>query len=254
MSKQATLQQRREARIAAERAAKSREQRGRRLRLLAAAAAAAAVLVTAAALISHSGGHKSASTAAQQHPAGLFAGLKETNGVIGSKSAPLTVTEYLDLQCPVCRQASTTTVPTLVNDYVKTGKIRLQARTLHFIGADSDRAAEVAAGAEKQGKLWPFIEAFYANQQQENSGYVTNAFLTKVAGQAGVDAKAAIGQANSNFATGRLRRADSEAAALKVTGTPTLVVQRGNGAPHVLNANPLDPASVASALNKELKG
>jgi protein-disulfide isomerase len=253
MSKQATLQHRREARIAAENASKRREDRGRRLKLLAAAAAAAVVLVAAAALISHNGGQKR-TAATPQHPAGLFAGLKETNGVIGDKNAPLTVTEYLDLQCPVCKQASTTTVPTLVNDYVRTGKIRLQARTLHFIGSDSDRAAEVAAGAEKQGKLWPFIEAFYANQQQENTGYVTDAFLTKVAGQAGVDAKTAIGQASSNFATGRLSRADSGAAALKVTGTPTLVVQRGNGAPHVLNANPLDPASVASALNKELKG
>jgi protein-disulfide isomerase len=253
MSKQASLERRREARLAREHAEHSRQERTRRLKLLAAAASAAAVLVVAGVLISHSGGKTSSPTVKTSTEPSLFAGLKEHDGVIGAQSAPLTVTEYLDLQCPICKQASKSTVPTLVNDYVRTGKIRLQARTLHFIGPDSDRAAEVAAGAERQGKLWPFVEAFYANQGQENSGYVTDAFLTKVANAAGVDAKAALGQASSNFATGRLQRADSAAAALKVTGTPTFVVQRGDGPAKVLKANPLDPASVASALDQELK-
>src|SRR4051795_5995193 len=100
MSKQATLQHRREARIAAERAEKGREQRLRRLKLLAAAAGAAAVLVVVGALVSsNGGGDKTAGTTATTHSSNLFAGLKETGGVIGKKSAPLTVTEYLDLQC-----------------------------------------------------------------------------------------------------------------------------------------------------------
>jgi protein-disulfide isomerase len=221
------------------------------VRRLAVAAGAAAVLVVAAILVSSASG-PSQKPAPPSQSSTLFAGLTERAGVVGVPKAPVTVTEYLDLQCPVCKQASTSTLPALVNDYVKTGKIRLQARTLHFIGPDSDRAAQVAAGAEKQGKLWPFIETFYANQGQENSGYVTDGFLTKVADAAGVDAKAALGQASSTFATRRLRRADQDAAALKVTGTPTFVVQRGNSPAKVLDANPLDPASVAAALNKEL--
>ena len=69
-----------------------------------------------------------------------------------------------------------------MRDYVRTGKVKLQARTLHFIGPDSVRAAKVAAGAERQGRLWPFLETFYADQGQENSGYVTDAFLRSVAG------------------------------------------------------------------------
>ena len=79
-----------------------------------------------------------------------------------------------------------------MRDYVRTGKVKLQARTLHFIGADSDRAAEVAAGAEQQGRLWPFLEAFYASQGEENSGYVTDGFLRAVARRPGVDATAAL--------------------------------------------------------------
>src|SRR4029450_11884418 len=116
--------------------------------------------------------------------------IPEQSGVLGHANAPVTVTEYLDLQCPICANASRTVLPGVVDDYVRTGKVKLEARTLHFIGEDSVRAARVAAGAEQQGKLWPFLEAFYAKQGTENSGYVTDDFLREVAAEAGVNADA----------------------------------------------------------------
>jgi protein-disulfide isomerase len=172
--------------------------------------------------------------------------------VLGDPKAPLTLTEYVDLQCPVCARESAVTLPTVVRDYVRTGKVRLEARTLHFIGPDSERAARVAAGAEQQGKLFRFLTVFYAQQGTENTGYVTDAFLRRVAAAAGVDAGPALAQANSAFATGRLARADVDATRLGVSGTPTLAVSRGGGQPHLLAADALDPQSVARALNAEL--
>ena len=108
--------------------------------------------------------------------------------MLGDPKAPLTVTEYVDLQCPVCARAATTTVPALIRDQVRAGKVKLAVRTLSFLGPDSVRAARVAAGAERQGRLWPFLEAFYARQGTENSGYVTDGFLRDVARAASVDA------------------------------------------------------------------
>jgi protein-disulfide isomerase len=172
--------------------------------------------------------------------------------VLGDPDAPLTVTEFVDLQCPVCAAASAQTLPTLVNDYVRTGKVKLEARTLSFLGPDSVRAARVAAAAERQGKLWPFLEAFYAGQGAENSGYVTDDYLRSVAAASGVDADAALAEADSRFAQRRLDRADADAARLGVDSTPTFTVARGDGAPHRLAADALDPASVAAALDQEL--
>ena len=100
----------------------------------------------------------------------LFAGIPEHDGVLGDPKAPVTVTEFLDLQCPICAEASKQTLPRLVNDYVRTGKVKLQLRTLHFLGPDSVRAARAAAGAQAQGRLWPFVEAFYAAQGQRELG------------------------------------------------------------------------------------
>jgi protein-disulfide isomerase len=152
----------------------------------------------------------------------------------------------------VCAEAAAATLPVLVRDYVRPGKVKLEARTMSFLGPDSVRAARVAAGAERQGRLWPFLDAFYARQGTENSGYVSDGFLREVAKSAGVEGDAALRQADSAPAVRRLSRADADAARVGVTGTPTLTVRRGDGPERILPANPLDPAAVTAALDAEL--
>ncbi len=228
MSKQAVLERRRAARIEAERAAAARETRTKRLWRLGAVAAAAVVLAVVAIAVSSSGGAKPAPPATTSS---LLAGIPENHGVLGDPKAPVTVTEYVDLQCPVCARASQSTIPAVIRDQVRAGKVKLAASArCSFLGEDSVRAARVAAGAERQGRLWAFLEAFYARQGTENSGYVTDGFLRDVAKAAGVDAGQAIGQADSAFASGRLQRADADAARMNVQGTPTLTVERGERA------------------------
>ena len=112
---------------------------------------------------------------------------------------------------PRVRRGGATTLPTLLRDDVRTGDVKLEARTLQFIGPDSVAAARAAAGAEAQGKLWPFLAAFYANQGQENSGYATDDFLRGVATSAGVDAGKALAHAQTDAAADRLNQANAEA-------------------------------------------
>jgi protein-disulfide isomerase len=247
MSKQAVIQRRRAARIEAERAVQAREARTKRLWRLGAAVAAAVVLAGVGIAVSSSGGTKPAPPASVSS---MLAGIPENHGVLGDPNAPLTVTEYVDLQCPICAKAAESTLPALIQDEVRSGKVKLQVRTLSFLGDDSVRAARVAAGAERQGKLWPFLEAFYARQGTENSGYVTDDFLREVSKAAGVDASQAIAQADSSFASGRLQRADQDAARMNVQGTPTLTVKRGNGPERTLTASPLDASAVQAEVNQ----
>ena len=222
----------REQRRAAERAAAVTESRRRRIRRLLGATGVAAVLVAVAVAVSASGG--SAKPVASSGAAKVVAGIQEKDGVLGDPNAPITLTEYLDPQCPICAEASKQTMPSVIEKYVRSGKVKLQARTLSFIGPDSVRAAKVAAGAKQQGKEWAFLETFYASQGTENSGYVTDAFLNDVAKAAGVDAKQALKYADSDAAQEPLDQADAEAAALKVDSTPSFTVTRGNGAETVV--------------------
>jgi len=230
-------EQRRAERQAREAAERARATRKRRLFQLGGALGLAAIVLIAAIAISSSGGSKSAAPSPD-----LLAGISEHNGVLGDPKAPVTVTEFVDLQCPICAKASQTVVPSVINDYVRPGDVKLQARTLSFIGPDSVRAARVAAGAEKQGRLWPFLETFYAKQGPENSGYVTDDFLRSVASASGVDASKALTFADGSTSQTPLARANAEAQKLGINGTPTFVVQRGNGKPQVVSADKLAAA------------
>jgi protein-disulfide isomerase len=254
LTKRQLREQRRAERVAAEQAeAAAAARRTRSWRLLA-ATGLAVVVVGVAGLVSSSGGGKSPAATPPAQAATLFDGIEEHNGVLGDPNAPLTLTEYVDLQCPICAAAARDTLPTLVRDYVRTGKVKLEARTLQFIGPDSVRAARVAAGAADQDRLWPFLEAFYSAQGQENSGYVTDGFLRSVAKAAGVDAAAALKAANGAGAQDRLNRANADAQALGIDSTPTFTIARGNGKPHVLASGAQDPQTLAAAIDKELAG
>jgi protein-disulfide isomerase len=223
----------REQRQAAERAAAAADSRHRRVRNLFVALGVAAVLVVAGIAISASGG-ANAKPVAKSSAAKLVAGIPEHDGVLGDPKAPVTVTEYLDLQCPICGEASKANLPDLINNYVRTGKVKLQARTLSFIGPDSVTAAKVAHGAEQQGKLWAFLETFYASQGEENSGYVTDSFLTQVADAAGVNAKQAIAFSKGQSAQSALDEADAAAQTLKIDSTPSFTVTKAGGKEQVV--------------------
>jgi protein-disulfide isomerase len=250
-TKRELREQRKAARLAAEQAAAAKDARRRRGWILAGAAGLAAVAVVLAVALTSSS-DKSPTTASVASASSLFDGSPEHNGVLGDPKAPVTVTEYLDLQCPICQEASQSTLPALVRDYVKAGKVKLQARTLHFIGPDSVKAAKVAAGAERQGRLWPFLETFYANQGEENSGYVTDAFLRQVSAASGVNASAALGQADSAFAEGRLSLANAEASKLGIDSTPTFTVARGDGPATVVGSGVLSEQTLGAAIDKAL--
>jgi protein-disulfide isomerase len=248
-TKRELREQRRAVRREAERAQAARDARRRRAWQLAAAAGLAAVAVAVAIAVSSSGGADAPPerAAGGAEAAALLNGIPERGGVLGDPNAPVTVTEYVDLQCPVCAAAAAQTLPTIIEDHVRTGEVKLEARTLQFIGPDSERAARVAAGAERQGRLWRFLEVFYANQGAENSGYATDGFLRRVAGAAGVDADAALAAADGDFATRRLERANADAQRLGIDSTPTFTVARGDGTPQVVDA-----ASVTAAIDREL--
>lgn len=70
------------------------------------------------------------------------------------------MTEFADLQCPFCREYALEALPTIVKDYVRTGKVRLVFQNLSCLGDDSVTAGKVAAAAAAQNHLWDFIDLF----------------------------------------------------------------------------------------------
>jgi protein-disulfide isomerase len=74
---------------------------------------------------------------------------------LGSATAPLTMVEFTDYQCPYCRRFQAEVWPKLKRHYIDTGKVRYIARDLplEFHSAAAP-AAEAAHCAGEQGKFW----------------------------------------------------------------------------------------------------
>ena len=84
----------------------------------------------------------------------------------GAPSAPVTVYEMADFQCPACRQFALAVLPSVERDYIKTGKvhwifINLPLTNIH---KNTIPAAEVAMCAARQGKFWPMHDLLYHHQ------------------------------------------------------------------------------------------
>ena len=93
----------------------------------------------------------------------------------------MTLVEYADLQCPYCAQWALDALPTLVEDYVKPGKLRIVFRGLAFIGPDSDKALRTAIAAGENDHLWDVVHGLYVHQGAENAGWVTDGLVTEIA-------------------------------------------------------------------------
>src|SRR5436190_23571992 len=82
----------------------------------------------------------------------------------------------------------------------------------------------------EQNRFWNYLQLFYLNQGGENSGYVTDSFLTDLAKAAGVPD---IGKWNTDRNASKwdttIGQGASQAQSFGFTGTPSIVVQGPNG-------------------------
>jgi len=221
------------ARAERDRAAEAAQARRRqRLWILGGALLLAVAVVVIVALASSSGGDDKKPVAkkgeiipGQVEANARFASIPQRGIVVGDPRAPLTLVEFADLQCPFCRDYSTGVMPALVDRYVRAGKLRMEFRNVSFIGNDSLRAAQMAAAAGLQGKLWQYVDLFYLNQGGENTGYVTDEFLTGI-GRAvrGLDVQRALADRNLPEIQRALTEAQTEWQLAGFTGTPAFLL------------------------------
>jgi len=107
--------------------------------------------------------------------------------VLGDPAAPVTVIEYADFQCPVCKRAETSIISRLEEDYILDGKVKIEFRMFPFLGQESWAAAQAAEAAREQGKFWEYHDALFNAQGRENSGAFRYDRLVELARQVGLD-------------------------------------------------------------------
>jgi protein-disulfide isomerase len=219
---------------------------------VAAAVVVAGVLIVGSLVLGGSSG--SSSSSADGTPVDI-AGIPQNGTVLGKPGAKVTLLQYEDLQCPVCKDYTDAAFGAIVDEYVKAGKVNVDFRGLSFLGDDSKKALRIALAAGKQNKLWDVVGLFYAEQGTENTGWVTDAKIDEILAQVpGLDAAKVKADAESAEITRQIAALDAEAAASQVSGTPTFFIRIGTAAPYVLAPQSLTPDAFRPALDDALGG
>jgi protein-disulfide isomerase len=183
-----------------------------------------------------------------------FKGIPQTGTTLGWASAPVTMTEYIDLQCPICQQFETEVFPDIVTQYIRTKKVKVVMKPWAFIGPDSFRAQKVALAAAKQNKVFNFAAVLYDNQGTENTGWATDQTLYTIAASVpGMKIDPLFAARNSSGVKSEAGQVAKDASQQNVSGTPTIFVQKAPGKPvEVPLQNGLDKATLVQYLNNAL--
>jgi protein-disulfide isomerase len=182
------------------------------------AVAAVAAVVGVAAFIAMSG------TASPTPAATIPPGVRQTSHVRGVETAPITIEEWADFQCPACGSFARTTEPQLIATYVARGQVKIVYRHMAFLGQESQWAAEASECADEQGKFWEFHDRLFASQAGENRGTFSKDNLKRIGDALSLGPSFAACVDSGRYAQ-RVRDETAVGQGKGVRATPTLFVQ-----------------------------
>ena len=236
-SRATSKEEARQRRIAEEQARAAAAQRVRRVQMLAGVVLLAVIVIGVAIAISSGNsaskgglqrGTKLAATEASV--SSLLAGIPQSGDTLGNPSAPVTMTYFGDLECPVC-QAFTLAggFGPLIQHEVRQGKVKIVYQATCTATCNShpqstftlQQVAALAAG--QQNKFWNYVELFYHQQGDETTAYVNEHFLDGLAAEAGLNIPAWKAARNSPALTQELTQQEQSDSNQAVNSTPTLI-------------------------------
>lgn len=147
----------------------------------------------------------------------------------GSRTAPVTVFEMSDFQCPFCRRFALETFPVLEREYIDTGKVRwvyinFPLTSLH---PNAVPAAEFALCAARSGRFWPAHDLLYETQSSWAKLDPVAPFLLGLADSIGVP-RDSIVPCLENPETRRMVEQEANSSARAgANSTPTFYIEGG---------------------------
>ena len=144
--------------------------------------------------------------------------------VLGSPDAPVTIVEFGDYQCSNCKKWYLETKPTIISDFIDTGKANLIFVDIAFLGKDSLPASAATYCAEEQGQYWDYHDLLYSNQLGVDSGWANSERLKAFAFDLGLDMDLFASCLDSGKYDKRVRFNIRVASSNGVDSTPTFII------------------------------
>jgi protein-disulfide isomerase len=186
----------------------------------------------------------------------MFKGVPQSGVVLGSPNAPATLTEFIDLQCPLCRQFETEQLPTLVKKYVRAGKLNIRMEPWSILSApDSPRGQAATLAASLQNKAFQFAEMLYVNQGTEDTGWLTQDMVGTAASSVdGMDPQRVLDDETSSRVKTSVSDVNNTAAAQNFSATPTLLLAHKGQKAHVVSVGVPNPTTLQSQIESAIQG
>lgn len=148
---------------------------------------------------------------------------------LGSASAPVTVYEMSDFQCPFCRRHTEQSFPAIQKEYIATGKVRwiFINMPLTSIHPNAVPAAEFAMCAARQGKFWPAHDILYRRQEVWAPLKNPGAFFMSLADSLRLQKPAMVSCLEKGETRAEVRSDADGAVKAGATSTPTFYIEGG---------------------------
>jgi protein-disulfide isomerase len=144
---------------------------------------------------------------------------------LGSDSAPVTIVEYSDFECPFCAAFATVQMPEIRAQLIATGKVRWRHRDFPLSSHKYSRTAALAAQcAGAQGKFWEMENQLFFRHQWAQSNDDPSATFRGFAKDLGLDLGRYDACMDTKRYAGRIEASLQEGLARGVTGTPTFFI------------------------------
>jgi protein-disulfide isomerase len=157
-------------------------------------------------------------------------GIPSSGNTIGKADATVEIIEYGDTSCPSCRAAAETSIPQVIDEFVRPGEVKMSFRPIAFINRSSERGALGAEAAGMQDAMWAFVQLIYANQGPESEqDWLTDELLEEAATKLGLDVEKWKTDYQGEPVASQFFERQTQADADEVTGTPFFVVRGPNG-------------------------
>ncbi len=170
---------------------------------------------------------------AEQTIDSLLAGIPQSSNTLGRASAAVTLRWFGDMECPFCKEFTLGALPSIVQRWVRGGQLKIEYFSMETATREPKvfQKQEVAAlAAGLQDKMWNYLETFYHEQGEEDSGYVTEHYLQEIARQvSGLNEGLWAEDRHDPTLLTRMKAGQAVALWAGFTGTPAFLIGRSGG-------------------------
>jgi protein-disulfide isomerase len=177
----------------------------------------------------------------------------EGQPVLGNPDAPVTVVGFSDYKCPACKAWEQEYLPSLVEDYIKTGKVKFAHINVLFHGEESilGSLAGEAIYSQNPNAFWQFHQALFnvqPNEDHDTAWITTETVLDIASGIPEIDIELLKTDIENKVKMDEVEKDNKLVEEFQVELTPSIMIN------DTMVEDPFDYERIKSLIESELKG